>query len=76
MACGSDSDMGETVIKGKKGGVFRKTCPWCSQWPEVQTHGQGRYWAICVNEGCPVGPVTVATSTPEAAVTLWNSCKR
>lgn len=64
------------VTQELKANAFTKRCPWCERWPKVQTHDQGKYWAICVNPKCPVNPVTNATNTPEAAADLWNLCRR
>ena len=68
--------MATPVIQGNTGNLFKVRCQWCKSWPEVQTHNEGKYWAICVTDGCPVNPVTWAADTPAGAIKLWNSVKQ
>ena len=53
--------------------LFRKRCPWCKQWPVVETHDTSRWWVQCVDPDCPVQPVTTACETQEKAIKLWES---
>ena len=43
-------------------------CPWCGKFFEIRANEQGRHWAECVNERCPVQPMGFAFASGTEAI--------
>ena len=47
-------------------------CPWCKKRPSVYSSPLNKWRVECMQEGCPMHPMSYSYGTVEEAVGKWN----